>query len=95
MGRKEQYLEKLETQLKEWKTKIDQLNATANKIPENAKLKYEEQMAKLKTQYVVTQTKLQALKESSTGAWEHLKTGVEGAIGEFKKLLDSSNQPPK
>ncbi len=95
MGLKEQYQEKLELQLKEWKGKIDQLNAKAGKIEEGAKIKFEDQMAKIKTQHVVLQTKVQALKESSSSAFEHLKTGVEGAVNEFKKLIDSSDSNKK
>jgi predicted nucleic acid-binding Zn-ribbon protein len=95
MGLKEQYQEKLETQLKEWKSKIDQLNAKAGKIEESTRLKFEEQMSKLKMQHQVVQTKLQALKESGSGAFEHLKSGVEGAVNEFKKLLDSSDTTKK
>lgn len=95
MGLKEQYQEKLESQMKEWKAKIDQLNARAGKIEESAKLKFEEQMAKLRTQHQIAQTKLQALKESGSGAFEHLKAGVEGAVGELKKLLESSDTTKK
>ena len=49
MGKKEAYIEKLEAQLREWSSKIDELQARADKAKADVKLEYEKQIGELRT----------------------------------------------
>ena len=49
MGKKEAYIEKLEAQLREWSSKIDELKARADKAKADVKLEYEKQIGELRT----------------------------------------------
>jgi nucleotide-binding universal stress UspA family protein len=82
------YQEKIEAQLNEWGTKIDELKAKAEKSKAELKIKYEKQIEELRNQQGVAQQKLLELKKSGEKAWEGLKTGMEKSLEELKGSLD-------
>ena len=77
MKNREEYIEKLATQLKEWSAKIDDLESAARIAKADVKASYENQIRQLKEKQADSMKKLQELKGSSTEAWEILKAGAE------------------
>ena len=77
MSTRDDYVQKMQAKLDEWNADIDKLAAKADAAQADAKLKYQEQVEKLKTQRDAARHKLDELGKSSEGAWEDLRTGVE------------------
>jgi chromosome segregation ATPase len=90
MGRKEAYIEKLEAQLREWSSKIDELKARADKAKTDVKLEYEEKIGELRARQETVRNKLQELKDSSGEAWEGIRDGLEKAWDELKNAVSGA-----
>jgi nucleotide-binding universal stress UspA family protein len=81
------YVDKVESQLKEWGTEIDILKAKAEKAKAEAKIKYYERIKDLRAKQESLGLKLQELKGSGGEAWEEVKTGVDKAVKELKEAF--------
>jgi nucleotide-binding universal stress UspA family protein len=81
------YVDKVETQLKEWGTEIDILKAKAEKAKAEAKIKYYEKIQDLRARQESLGLKLQELKGSGEEAWEEVKTGVDRAVKDLKEAF--------
>ncbi|MDH5668101.1 MAG: hypothetical protein OEY86_08840 [Nitrospira sp.] len=90
MSLKAAYLEKMETQLREWGAKIDELKAKADQAEAGAKIECMKQLDSLKAKRDAVQTKLGEIKVAGEEAWEILKTGVESAWSELKTAIDGA-----
>lgn len=81
---------RMETQLKHWGAKLDELVAKAEKAGAGMKIDHRKRIDDLKAKYQVAQSRLGELKAAGSEKWEVLKTGVESAWNEleaaFKKL---------
>ena len=86
--KKKAYQEKIEAQLKEWGTKIEEAKAKAETSKAELKMKYEKQIEDLRVKQEVVQQRLRELKESGEEAWEGVKTGMEKSLEELKGSLD-------
>jgi hypothetical protein len=95
MKTKEEYIESLTTELKEWSAEIDVLNAKAEIAAEDVKIKYREEIEALRAKERVATEKLQELQAASGDAWhavkdtaEHvwhdLRTGLASVVSKFK-----------
>ena len=95
MKTKNEYIESLTAELKEWSTQIDVLAANAESAAADAKLKYAEELAELRTKQHAAAAKIQELEEASDDAWvtvkdtavevwDDLKTGLASAVAKFK-----------
>ena len=85
--KKKFYVQKVEAELKEWGTKIDELKIKAEKLKGDIQIKYLEQIAELRSKREVLENKLRELKESGDEAWEDLKEGVDNALGDLRMGL--------
>ncbi len=90
MDRKEEYIRKLDTQLREWSSKIDELKARAVKARGDLSVEYKKQIETLDEKKETAQKKLKELGSASGQALEELKTGAEKAWRELKTSLDSA-----
>ncbi len=90
MDPKETYRERIETTLREWKTKIDQLKTQVEKAGAGAKLKYEEYIPTLHAKREEAERKLEELKAASEETWENVKAGVEYAWSELGRVAESA-----
>jgi len=90
MDKKEEYIQKLDAQLREWSTKIDELNAKAEKAKGDIKKEYTRQLEALKALQESAVKRLAEMTEASGQAWEELKVGAEKAWHELKTSLDSA-----
>jgi hypothetical protein len=78
------YQEKIEAQLKEWQTGIEQLKVRAEKAKADTKIEYEKALNQLAAQQAVAQEKLDDLKAASTDNWEALKSEMDQAMGKLQ-----------
>ena len=90
MDKKEEYIQKLDSQLREWSAKIDELNAKAGKAKGDIKTEYTKQLEALEALRESALKKLEEMTEASGQAWEELKGGAEKAWHELKSSLDNA-----
>lgn len=79
MIEREAYQQKLETQLDEWRARVDKLEAKASQVSADARIEYNEQLQDLKAKQAAAKSKLEELKGASNDAWDDLKLGVDEA----------------
>jgi uncharacterized coiled-coil DUF342 family protein len=95
MKTKDEYIESLASQLKEWSAQIDNLTAKAENAAADVKDKYDEELDALRAKKHAAAEKMKELKEDSGDAWEtvkesadkiwdDLKSGVASTIAKFK-----------
>jgi len=84
----ETYREKLEAQLKEWKTKIEMLEEKAAKATGETKVELMKSIEELRQKKGVVKDKWSALQKESSIAFDKMKDGVDNAASELKSLLD-------
>jgi uncharacterized protein YlxW (UPF0749 family) len=91
---KNEYIESLTAELKEWSAQIDVLAANAESAAADAKLKYTEELAELRAKQQAAAAKIKELEEASDDAWvtvkdtavevwADLKAGLASAVGKF------------
>lgn len=80
----------METQLKQWGAKLDDLAAKATNAGAKAKTNERRLVAELKAKQELAQAKLEELKAAGADKWETFRAGVESVYNElegaFKKL---------
>jgi hypothetical protein len=81
-----------ETRLAEYEKDIDQLQAKAQKLEGDAKVKAEQQLTALRQKRDQVSEKIKELGSSSADAWQNIKSGIDAAMEElgnaFKKAAD-------
>jgi len=90
MKKREEYIETMTKQLKEWSARIDELEIKARTAKADMKVVYEQRVRELKDKREDVTRKLHELKGASNEAWDAVKTGVEKAWGEFKDALSDA-----
>jgi hypothetical protein len=92
MEKMEAHVGKMETQLKQWGMKLDELMAKAEEAGTDAKADYRKHIDDLKAKHLVAQSKLDELRAAGHDEWQSLKAGVESAWTEldvaFRKLTN-------
>jgi membrane-associated HD superfamily phosphohydrolase len=88
------FREQTETRLAEYNKEIDQLQAKAEKLKEDAKTQAEQQLTALRQKQDEVSEKLKNLSSSSENAWEQVKLGIDAAMEDLgtptKRLRPSS-----
>lgn len=88
MATKEEYLEKLKTQLDGWQAEVSELEAKASDALDDLKPEIDEQIANLRVKFAEGETKFNELADVTEEAWEELKVDAEAMfdklIGDFK-----------
>ncbi|MGD8776900.1 MAG: hypothetical protein PVF76_13650 [Syntrophobacterales bacterium] len=90
MSNKENYHDKLESQLEEWKSRIDLLAIELQRQKLDGKVQYEKQIKKLRHDQAALQKKVAELKQTSGKTWVDLKNSVEQASLMLKASLDKA-----
>jgi len=88
MDKKEEYRKKLDTQLKEWKAKIDALEARGAKLGSEAKDELMREISELRKRKGIVKEKWNELQKMSGDSWDTIKEGVEKAATELKGALE-------
>ncbi|MGR8941812.1 MAG: hypothetical protein ACU83P_09520 [Gammaproteobacteria bacterium] len=95
MKTKDQYIDSLASELKEWSAQIDLLNAKAENASAHLKLKYLEELEALSAKQQAAAEKLNELEDASSEAWgtvketadkvwDDLRAGIASAVSKFK-----------
>ncbi|MDD1677551.1 MAG: hypothetical protein LUQ40_07445 [Methanomicrobiales archaeon] len=92
MKSREEHIDKLAAQLKEWSAKIDELETKASATKADVKAGYENQIRQLKDKRDAALQKLQELKGASTDAWDTLKAGAETAWADLKNAVTAAKE---
>jgi transketolase C-terminal domain/subunit len=95
MSQRAEYITKMETQLEKLNVKMNSLEAGAQEAKDEARLKYKEEMGKLRQQSKVAIAKLEELKTSSEDTWETMVTDMEKMHDAFTHSFFSFFQVPK
>ncbi len=85
---KNAYQEKFEATMKEWKAKIEVLEAKAEQAKADTRIEYQNTVRELKEKQRSMRARLDELKESGESAWKDLRAGLEKAKDDLKAALD-------
>jgi dGTP triphosphohydrolase len=88
MKTKDEYIESLACELKEWNAQIDLLTAKAEVAAEHARLQYAEEIEALRVKHRAASEKMRELQEESGEAWEAAKESADKIWAEFRVGLD-------
>jgi chromosome segregation ATPase len=90
MGTRDAFVQKLKAQLDEGNAEIDKLEAKAGRAEADVKIRYQEEIEKLRQQQQSAQAKLEELQQANEDAWEDLKDGVVGAWDSLKGAFEKA-----
>lgn len=90
MNSKKAYQDKMEARLDELGAEIDKLKAKADQAGATARLKYQEQVARLRTKQHEAREKLDELNGAADDAWKDLKAGMELAWDSLGEAVSSA-----
>ncbi len=88
MEKKEEYLKRMEAQLKEWKTKMEMLETKGARLSATAKAEFLKEMEELRKKKGALKEKWDELQRFGGESWDTMKGGVEKASAELKSALD-------
>ena len=78
---------KLEAELRQWGTRLDNLLAMAEVVGTTARIDYRKRLDDLKAKYDAAEARLIELKTAGSGRWDSYKGGVETAWSELAKAF--------
>lgn len=90
--RKEEYIDKMANELKEWSAKIDELESKVSTAKADVKTTYEQRIRELKDKRDALSSKLHDLRDSSGEAWESFKAGVDNAWEDLKGAFSDARE---
>ena len=79
-----------ETKFAQYGKDIDQLQAKAEKLQGDAKVKAEQQLTALRQKRDAVAEKLKELSSASAGAWDQVKSGVNAAMEDLGKAYQKA-----
>jgi phosphoenolpyruvate-protein kinase (PTS system EI component) len=88
MEKKDAYWEKLETQLKDWKVKIEMLEDRAAKATGETKTELMRAIGELHQKKEMVKEKWDKMQKEGSTAWDTMKEGLEKAVTELKNAFD-------
>ena len=88
MSTRDEVIERLKQQLDYTNQKLDELEAMAQQVSGEARLKYEEQMKHLQEMSQPARDKLEAIKASGEGQWDSMTAEADKI---YKALVHSFN----
>jgi predicted transcriptional regulator len=85
---REEYQQKMETQLREWSAKLDVLKAKAQATSSGLKTEFHRQIEVAQGKLETARRKFDELRSASDGAWESLRVGMQRAWQDFKEAIE-------
>jgi hypothetical protein len=79
MTTRDEYVEKLKSQLDQWNAQMAQWEARTREAQAGAKAAYEQQLAQLRSQQEQAMVQMKLLQGASADAWQDLARGAESA----------------
>ena len=89
MKTKEEYIESLAAELKEWSAEIDVLAGKAEHVASDVARKYNDEIEVLRLKQRAAATKMNELKESGGDAWESIKETADNIWDDLKSGVAS------
>ena len=83
----ERHVGKMEAELRQWGTRLDNLLAMAEVVGTTARIDYRKRLDDLKAKYDAAEARLIELKTAGSGKWDAQKGGVETAWSELAKAF--------
>jgi len=83
----EGHVGRMEAELRQWGTRLDNLLAMADVVGTAARIDYRKRLDDLKAKYVAAEARLIALKTAGSGTWDAQKGGIETAWSELAKAF--------
>ena len=74
---------KMEAELRQWSTRLDNLLAMADLVGKGTRVDYRERLDEARAKYDAAEAKLAELKAAGRGKWEIFRGGVENAWSEL------------
>lgn len=90
MSEKDAYVKKLEARIDEWNAEISKLAAKSRNLEADAALTYHKEIDGLRRRQQDVREELLKLRESSDGAWEDVKAGVQRSYEEMENAIKSA-----
>lgn len=81
---REEYINAITTQLKEWNSKIELLNKKAEGAGEEKKLKWKKNLEDFNKKKEIVKQRMNKLNAASEASWAEVKAGFETAWGDLK-----------
>lgn len=81
------YQEKRQAQLDELAARLDLWEAKARKSKAEARIRYAEEIGKLRGKLETARLKLSLLQDSGEAAWEDVRSGVEAAMQDLRSAF--------
>lgn len=85
---KQSFLQKLETQLEEWDSKLDMLKVKARESKAKTRAEFEKQLEAIAVNRAAAEAKLRELRKRSEETWEDLKEDTAMAWDEMREAID-------
>jgi hypothetical protein len=92
MKTKKAHVGKIESRLKHWGAKLDELVAKAGEAGTEIKVDCREHLDDLKAKHKVVHAKLAELKAASGAEWESFKAGVDSAGNELEVAFQKATE---
>ena len=90
MNNKEDYIRRMQAQLEEWNTEIDQLIARAGEVTADVRNEYNDQIEALTALLAVTRQKFEDVQQLGEIAWEIVKSGIDLAWTSMEEAIESA-----
>ncbi|MCH4813942.1 hypothetical protein [Vreelandella neptunia] len=93
MRQRDEFVEEMKAKLDAWNAEIDKLTAKARQASAEARVKYQEDIERLKKRQAETQLRLEELQYASEAAWETVRQGMEESWELMRKAFrDASSR---
>ncbi len=84
------FLKRVESALETLEAEVDRIAERAGKAGENARIRYEEEIAALRLTQEAARRKIRGVREAGAASWGPLKSGAEDAVADLKKAIDAA-----
>ncbi len=92
MTKRELYIQKLEAQLREWNSQLDDLLEKAEKVRAGTAAEYTRHLDVLKEKMDAAENNVLELKGKGEGAWEEIATGMERVWEDLKATFENAGK---
>jgi chromosome segregation ATPase len=89
---REEYIDKMERQLKEWSARIGELESRVSVTKTDSKMEYKNRIRELRDRREALLRNIQELRGSDFNTWEAMKVGVESAWLDFTDALTAARE---
>ena len=87
MGKKSEYITKMETQLKNWDADVSALAAEGEKLKGKTRAAYSEQVKNLRASSTAAQKTFETIRSASESAAEQMQSGMDAAWHSMQTML--------